>query len=294
LCQIGFFFAADIWVKLSPIAFNSCPGNTMSTLDSFFATVKLPSISEVAHALIRTLNDEHASVSEVRDIIAKDPALSAKLLRLANSAQFGLQRTVGSLDDAISMAGMSKVRTLSLSSCLSDSFPTLPGLDSKDFWRASMACAGYAQWLAGGVGADGQQAWLTGMMLRLGELLIGQADPKTLAEIEKLPHLPGGRWEREKNLVGFSEGQVTAELARRWNFPKEIVQALQLSSDPVGDHGFSRLAAIVHLAGLLADTPDAEPEVLDTLPQDVVAALMLDPQWMRTRFPAADSFVNIS
>ncbi len=62
----------------------------MSSLDSFFATVKLPSISEVAHALIKTLNDEHASVWEVRDIIAKDPALTAKLLRLANSAQFGL------------------------------------------------------------------------------------------------------------------------------------------------------------------------------------------------------------
>ncbi len=266
----------------------------MSSLDSFFATVKLPTMSEVAHALIKTLNNENASTSEVRNIIAKDPALTAKLLRLANSAQFGLPRGVGSLDDAISMVGMSMVRTLSLGSCLSESFPKLPGLDSTEFWRTCMACAGYAQWLAGGVGADSQQAWLAGMMLRLGELLIGQADPDTLREIEKLPNLPGGRWEREKRLVGFSEGQVTAELARRWNFPKEIVQALQLSSDPVTEHGFSRLAAIVHLAGLLADSPDASPDVLDTLPQDVVAALLLDEQWMRTRFPATDSFVNVS
>jgi HD-like signal output (HDOD) protein len=265
----------------------------MSTLDSFFATVKLPSMSEVAVALIKTLNNEEASASEVRNIIAKDPALTAKLLRLANTAQFGVSRGVGSLDDAISLVGMSKVRTLSLASCLCDTFPTLPGLDARQFWRASMACAGYAQWLAGGVGADSQQAWLTGMMLRLGELLIGQADAKTLLEIEKLPLLPGVRWEREKRLVGFSEGQVTGELARRWNFPKEIVRALQLSSDPVTEHGFSRLGAIVHLAGLLADTPDANADAIETLPQDVVGALMLDPQWMQSRFPAADSFVNV-
>jgi HD-like signal output (HDOD) protein len=266
----------------------------MPSLDTFFTTVKLPTMSEVAHALIKTLNDEDASVSDVRNIIIKDPALTAKLLRLANSAQFGLPRGVSSLDEAINMVGMSKVRTLSLGSCLGDSFPTLPGLDPKEFWRASMACAGYAQWLAGGIGADSQQAWLTGMMLRLGELLIGQADPQTLLEIEKLPLLPGARWEREKRLVGHSEGQVTGELARRWNFPKEIVQALQFSSDPLAEQPFSRLAAIVHLAGLLADTPDTGPDILDALPQDVVSALMLDAQWMRAKFPSADSFVNIS
>ncbi len=265
----------------------------MASLDSFFANVKLPTMSDVAHALIKTLNNEDATVEEVRDIIAKDPALTAKLLRLANSAHFGLPRGVSSLGDAITMAGMSKVRTLSLAACMSDSFPVLPGLDSQAFWSSSMATAGYAQWLAGGVGADGQKAWLTGMMVRLGELLIGQADPKTLAEIEKLPHLPGARWERENRLVGFTEGQVTAELARRWNFPAEIVQALQQSFNPLVDKNFSRLAAIVHLASLLADTPNATVAALEALPQDVVAALMLDAKWMHDKFPPSDSFLAI-
>ncbi len=157
----------------------------MSTLDAFFDNVKLPTISEVGHELIKTLNDEDASMKQVSGIIARDPALIAKLLRLANSASFGLPRGVSSVDDAISMVGMAKVRTLSLASCFNDSFPALPGLNPKEFWANSMATAGYAQWMAGGIGADTQQAWLTGMMLRLGELLIGQADPVTLKEIEK-------------------------------------------------------------------------------------------------------------
>jgi HD-like signal output (HDOD) protein len=265
----------------------------MSSLDSFFESVQLPSMSEVAHALIRTLNDENASVAQVRDIIAQDPALTAKLLRLANSAQFGLPRGVGTLDDAISMVGMSKVRTLSLGACLNNSFPVTAGLDRKEFWGTSMACAGYAQWMANRLSIDGQLAWLTGMMLRLGELLIAQAEPRALQEIEKLPHLPGGRWEREIRAVGFTEGQITAELARRWNFPMQMVQALQRSSDPITQQAFSRLGAVIHLAGLLADTPPSGPEVLDTLPVDVLDSLQLDRQWMMATFPMSDSFVDV-
>ena len=265
----------------------------MSTLDAFFENVKLPTISEVGHELIKTLNDEDASMKQVSSIISRDPALIAKLLRLANSAAFGLPRGVSSVDDAISMVGMAKVRTLSLASCFNDSFPMLPGLDPKEFWANSMATAGYAQWMAGGIGADTQQAWLTGMMLRLGELLIGQADPATLKEIEKLPHLPGARWEREKTLVGFTEGQVTGELARRWNFPKEIVLGLQQSYEPINHKPFSRLAAIVNLSGLLADTPQAAVEALDELPQDLVHALLMDSSWLHAKFPAHDSFITL-
>lgn len=266
----------------------------MANLDSFFESIKLPSMSEVAHALIQTLNDDDASVPQIRELIAKDPALSAKLLRLANSAQFGLPRGVGNLDDAISMVGMSKVRTLALGACLSESFPSLPDLDRKEFWRSSMACAGYAQWLANRLGIDGQMAWLTGMMLRLGELLIAQADPSTLQEIEKLPHLPGVRWQREQRLVGFTEGQITAELARRWNFPMQIVQALQRSADPITEQAFSRLGAIVHLAGLLAEEPHRDAEAVDMLPTDVIAALMLDVDWLRTKFPDEATFLDVS
>jgi HD-like signal output (HDOD) protein len=266
----------------------------MSSIDAFFTTVKLPSISEVAQQLINTLNDEDAGVPQVSAIIAKDPALSAKLLRLANSALFGLPRGVSSVQDAIQMVGMGKVRTLALGSCMSESFPAIPGLDAKEFWRSSMASAGYAQWLASAVGSDAQQAWLSGMMLRLGELLIGQVNPQALAEIEKLPHLPGGRWEREKRLIGFSEGQITAELARRWNFPVAIIKALDQSLDPLAQTVFSKLAGVVHLAGTLADIPDAKADSVDILPADVLVKLGLDTQWMKTKFPAADGFVNVS
>ena len=147
----------------------------MPDLSALFKSVKLPVMPEVAHALIRTLHNEEISISKVRDIIAKDPTLTATVLRAANSAGLGLRREIGTLDAAIAMIGMSQVRTLALSACMNVSFPMVAGLERAEFWRNSMACAGYAHWLAGGIGMDGQAAWLTGMMARLGELLIGRA-----------------------------------------------------------------------------------------------------------------------
>jgi HD-like signal output (HDOD) protein len=266
----------------------------MSNIDSFFESVRLPSIPDLAHSLIKTLNDEDASIDEVADLITRDPAISAKLLRLANSAQFGLPRGVGNIEDAIAMVGMNKVRTLALGACLSGSFSQVAGLDAHAFWKTSMACAGYAEWLARKLGVDSQMAWLTGMMVRLGEVLIAQAEPKTLQQIEKLPLVPGARWAREKDLIGFTEGQLTAELARRWNFPVEMVQALRVCAEPLVDQAFSRLGALVHLAGLLADSPNAGPEHVESLPDAVLSALSLDADWMREHFPSNADFIDAS
>ena len=262
----------------------------MLSLASFFEDVRLPTISEVAHSLIASLDKEDVSAKSIAAIIARDPALTAKLMRLANSARFGSSRNVSSLDDAIALAGLSHIRTLALAACFADAFPQLPGLDSDEFWKSSMACAGYAKWLANGADADGNDAWLAGMVMRLGELLIYQVAPVAFAEIEQLPHLPGARWEREQRLLGLAEGQITAELCRRWNFPDRIVSAVERSSDPMAVLPFCKLAGVVHLASLLADTPSDDPAILETLPEDVVAALGLGRDWMRARFPSHDSF----
>jgi HD-like signal output (HDOD) protein len=266
----------------------------MSSIDSFFKSITLPSIPELAQSLISTLNDEDASVDEVSDLISRDPAISAKLLRLANSAHFGLSRSVGSVDAAITLIGMNKVRTLALGACLSSSFPKVAGLDMRTFWKASMASAGYAEWIGRQVGIDVQMAWLTGMMVRLGELLIAQAESLSLVEIEKLPISPGIRWQREKQLIGFTEGQLSAELARRWNFPIQMVHALEFSAGPMAAETFSSLAAIVHLASLLADTPNAGPAQVEGLPLDVLEVLSLNAEWMCDHFPSNADFIDAS
>lgn len=266
----------------------------MAEISVFLQSVKLPVMPEVAHALIRTLNDEDADVPMVRDVIAKDPALTATLLRMANSAIFGLSRSVSTLDNAVSVVGMSQIRARALSICMANVFVLPQGLNRLEFWRNSMACAGYAQWLAHALHMDEQQAWLTGMMLRLGELAIAQHNPNLLSEIEKKPCAPAERWERERKLAGFDEGQITAEIARRWDFPEDVVTALKGSCDPLAAPANSRLGAVVHLAGWLANVPHAKSDALAQLPAAVVQHLGLDLEALAKTLPDAEMISDTS
>jgi HD-like signal output (HDOD) protein len=266
----------------------------MTDIAPFLQSVKLPVMPEVAQALIRTLNDEDADVTTVRDIISKDPALTATLLRMANSALFGLSRSVNNLDSAMSVVGMSQIRARALSICLANAFVLPAPLNRLEFWRHCMVSAGYARWLAGSVGIDEQQAWLSGMMLRLGQLTIAQKSVPLLEAIETLPCPPGQRWRRELDLLGFDEGQITAEIAKRWDFPDAVVRGLQASGEPMKAATFSRLGGVLHLAGLMADGPSPVIPDLTTLPAPVVQALKLDVEKLSADIPDAESFSDIS
>ena len=270
----------------------------MSDIADLFKSVALPVMPEVGLALINTLDQPTTSLDRIQSLIAQDPTLSAQLLALANSAAFGLPRKVDSLDHALKLVGISRIRTLALSACLHNAFSMPEGIDSTEFWRYSTDCAGYAQWFATGLDGklkiDSSSAWLVGLMLRLGELIIADARPEAVAVIEKAPCAPGERWQREHASVGFDEAEVTAELARRWNFPSEYVRALLLASAPLAEKPFMPLAAVVHLGSLLADQPDANADAIETLPVPVMDALGLKYGWMKSNFPPSASFINLT
>nr|WP_295776885.1 HDOD domain-containing protein [Rhodoferax sp.] len=259
----------------------------------FLQSVTLPVMPEVAQALIRTLNSDDADVPTVTAIIAKDPGLTTTLLRMANSAMFGLSRSVHTLDSAVSVIGMAHIRARALSICLANGFVFPPGLDRLDFWRNSMVCAGYAKWLASMTAMDEQEAWLTGMMLRLGEIVIAQRLPDTLVQIEAQPCDPGERWKRERDAAGFDEGQIAAEIARRWDFPEAVAIALECTALPLSPTA-PRLAAVVHLAALITDQAAAGAPVLVDLPGSVLQALGLNLEKLQAHTPNAESFSDIS
>jgi HD-like signal output (HDOD) protein len=265
----------------------------MTNAARFLQSVSLPVMPEVAQALISTLSSDEADVGTVTTIIAKDPGLTATLLRMANSAMFGLSRSVHTLDSAISVVGMAHIRARALSICMAAGFDFPPGLDRLDFWRHSMVCAGYAKWLAGQSNLDEQEAWLTGMMLRLGEIIIAQRLPDTLAQIEAQPCTPGERWKRERDVAGFDEGQIAAEIARRWDFPEAVALALEHASHPLTSTA-TRLAAVVHLAGLVADQSATSAAQMADLPVSVMQNLGLDVEKLQAKMPKAEAFSDIS
>jgi HD-like signal output (HDOD) protein len=264
----------------------------MPTLD--IEAIKLPVLPEVAQTLIRTLNDEDATPAQVGDIISKDPALTITLLRMANSAEFGLSHTVTSLQRAVDVLGMSQVRARALSICVSQVFNAPPGIDRKAHWSYSMTCAGYAKWLAQQLGLDAQQAWLTGMMMRLGELVLLQHAPDLLSTLQKQPCSTPQRWARQIDQVGMDEGQLTSKISERWSFPDNIVLALAAVGRPTERATYSSMGAVVHLAVLLADLADQGAQAIDALPQEVLQTLGLELDDLRASMPAAESLNDVS
>jgi HD-like signal output (HDOD) protein len=264
----------------------------MTTAAAFFKDLTLPTMPEVASDLIRSLNEDDVPLAELREAIARDPALAVQLLRLANSAHYGNREKVSTLDEAIARVGVNQVRALALASCFNDAFPVAHGIDREAFWRASQTYGGMSQWLATSMGSDSEQAWLTGFMVRLGELIMGMKSPSCVAEFERQPQAPGERWQRQNALLGLTEGQVSAELARCWNFPDNMVRAMDAAADPMAAQPFSRLGAVLHVAELLAAAPTAS--AVDDLPADVLTALNLDPIWISERLPQAQRYVDAS
>ncbi|HEY4071779.1 MAG TPA: HDOD domain-containing protein [Herbaspirillum sp.] len=253
---------------------------------------KLPTIPKVVQKLIESFSSEDVSVEEIAKQLASDPALSAKLLRLANSAYFHVSRTVGTVDDALRMLGFVMVRNLVLGNGMVAAFPRVPGIDLPQFWRYNLYAACVARWLAAtaGEGENGDMVFTLGMMHGIGQLQMHVGMPEAMAPLDKQMNvLDAGRAELEKAALGFHYGEVSAELAKLWNFPPFLIDALRevpqpLSSTPTQDP-FSESAAWVHLGAWRArvevlNMDDAA--IVASYPAAVGKRLRVNPAWVPT------------
>ena len=97
----------------------------------------MPNIPKVVQELIQSFGDENVDSGEVAAKLSKDQAMTAKVLRMANSSKYGGHRTVGSVNDAVVLLGFNALRTMVLASGLTSAFPTPEGFNIKEFWVKS-------------------------------------------------------------------------------------------------------------------------------------------------------------
>jgi len=225
----------------------------------------LPVMPELAMRLMRTLEREDTSMSEVAALIERDPSLSVKVLRVANSAGVGAQREVANMRDAANVLGMRRLRDLSLAACVSNLFPKDGQFDRPRFWRHGLATAGHAKVLAGLCGIDPDTAYIAGLVMRIGRVLMLMVEPEIVARCDELNDSPDCLIGHEIEWLGCSHLEVSAALAKRWNFPNEIVDALVAARDPLSAVPFSVLGAVLRLASTLADAGDLQLAEIDTL-----------------------------
>lgn len=240
----------------------------------------LPSAPKIVQDLTSSFNDEHVSADYIARMLATDPVLSAKLLRLANSAYYHISRSVSTVKDAVAMLGFVTVRTLVISSGLVGGFKSTPGLNLKQFWRYSLNTAVAAKWLAQQVDEDAELVFTVGMMHAIGQLVLHAGMPEQALQLDKaVSPFDTRRLDAEFDSFGYDYAEVGAELAVRWKFPGAFSDTIRAFPKPLEHQPFSPIAAIIHLAAWLARanennlTPD---EVRASYPIEVAVKLGLD------------------
>jgi putative nucleotidyltransferase with HDIG domain len=249
---------------------------------------KLPSPPQLYFQVVKELQSPDASLESVGALIARDPAMTAKILQLVNSAVFGLKRTVASPAEAVMYLGIDTTKSVIL---LAHSFSYFDQLKEADFsaenlWKHSIRTANFARWIAQleGVGQPIiEEAYTAGMLHDLGKLALAANLPQQYSEAAMIAASRGvPLWEAEEQVLGANHAELGASMLAIWGLPIGIIEAVALHHHPTKffSQTFCPLTA-VHAANAIEH---AESSAIASLPVDAdyLAQLGLDqrlPVW---------------
>ena len=192
---------------------------------------KLSSLPDVFVRISEVLNDPLSTSQEAAEAIGKDTGLSAKLLRLVNSAFYGFPVKVDTLSRAVTIVGSRQLTTLALGLSVIAVFKDLPeGLvDMRSFWKHSIGCGVVAANLPGPNGSgDMERLFVAGLLHDVGRLVLYRCLPKHLARILAMARTEGKLLrEVERRELGYDHAALGGMLLRRWRFPENLEKAVR-------------------------------------------------------------------
>lgn len=223
----------------------------------------LPSLPAVVAEIIQSLDNADIDSRQLSELIARDQALVAKLLRLANSSFYGMPGKVMSIADATVVLGLRGVRTLATAIAVSGCFTReqVGDFDLPQFWRHSMAAALFARALASRLHENADEAFTIGLMHDIGRLALASCFPAHFAAVMQYRQdndCPAQL--AEQAVTGVDHAQIGRMLTLRWKFPArvcDVIGAHHLPSQSLNP----RLSAVIHVADVLAHAmkPDTDP-----------------------------------
>ena len=213
---------------------------------------EIPTLPAIAMQVMKVMQDADVNARDVEKLIRNDPAISAKLLRVANSAFFGLQRKVTTVGDAVHVLGFTNVQGMVLGLSAFDAFRT-ERLNLRDFWTHAVATATAARWLAAKARIQPDEAFTVAILHDIGKLVfVLQAEPgyQKVLELQREEGLSSR--EAERNLFEFTHPQVGGLMAERWELPSRFVDAIAHHHEPAASTEAAALCAVVGLADHVA------------------------------------------
>lgn len=273
---------------------NAAAGQT-SILDLVNKTLELPTLPQVLVKLNEVIAREDACADDVADVIVTDPAVATNILRIVNSAYYGLQVRVSSVSLAVSILGFNATKKAALTAAVFATFGgkrkkriDVPQFDPVAFWQH----ANFTGVAARVVGErcdrfdkmQPEDLYICGLLHDIGKIILLEKAPDeyaaVLAEAEQKnrPEL-----EIEKERLGFTHADVGSVLAIKWFLPEDLTIAIRYHHAPEKDPFDHSLSSLIHLADHLAwsagkpstkgiTSPNFRHEVFDDVeldPQDV-------------------------
>ncbi|MBI4682604.1 MAG: GGDEF domain-containing protein [Nitrospirae bacterium] len=198
-------------------------------IDSLNALLKgvatLPSLPSIALRIIQEIKKDKASITELANIISFDPALSAKILRVANSSFYALPFKVDSIERAVNVLGMEALKNIALSFAIVRGFKRNPvdEFDHELFWKRSITSAVSAEMIALKLNMKREDTFVTPLLMDVGVLVMYLMKPDDyLRVVNKKRATKMSTCEAEISVFGFDHQDVGSEILKRWEIPENI------------------------------------------------------------------------
>jgi len=219
----------------------------------------IPSMPSLYREITDALQDENCTLERVGEIIGKDIGMSAKILKLVNSAYFGLMRPVNNVARAVAYLGIETVSALVLSAQIFSEFEDEEsvGFSLEQLWNHSMQTAACAREIAKLEGASKQEAddaFLAGMLHDVGTLVLaGNLSGEYAKVLRTIDDQGVSAKEAERSVFHATHGEVGAYVMGIWGLPDSIVEAIAFHENPAdATGGVQRTLTYVHAADALS------------------------------------------
>lgn len=214
---------------------------------------ELPVLPANVSEVIAACDDPDVTVGQISQRILQDQQLTASILKLANSAMYGLSRRVATITEAVVLLGFATIKSLAISShtyrLLNRSLPGY-GLQRGEIWKHSIAVAMASRRIAVEVHlAPVEEAFIAGLLHDIGKTVLSSymedafEEVSAIVEAERVPFS-----EAEVRVLGFDHAELGARIARLWNFPPDLVEAIRFHHAPESASLKPKLTYAVHLA----------------------------------------------
>lgn len=219
-------------------------------------SIKLVSPPLIYQRLLEVINHPRGGTNDVANVIREDTALTARLLKVVNSAFFSFPRRIDTVSQAVAVVGTSQVRDLALATSVLTLFKDVsPDLvDMNGFWKHSLACGVGARVLAGlRQESNVERFFVAGILHDVGKLVVYLRAPEEAQEALRVAREKGSLLHRaEREVMGFDHAQVGEALLAQWNMPTSLREAVHFHHDPRMAERFPLEAAAVHFGDILS------------------------------------------